>query len=134
MKVIFSNVLVKYTIKKKMLLINNKLIRDTLIFNIKKVCADFDNYDREQRVRYILNPATAMEVNIVGSFLIQSIELRTGDPWYLILLWLIIYIYVFDMCKYVQCYICISLLFVTNYMGSLYDNKVWIELDWINVF
>ena len=44
------------------------------------MCADFDNYDREQRVRYILNPATAMEVNIVGSFLIQSIELRTGDP------------------------------------------------------
>ena len=46
--------------------INNKLIRDTLICNIKKVCADFDNYDREQRVRYILNPGTAMKVNIVA--------------------------------------------------------------------
>ena len=97
------------------------------------MCADFDNYDREQRVRYILNPATAMEVNIVGSFLIQSIELRTGDPWYLILLRLILYMFLICVSTFnvISVYLC--LLFVTNYIGSLYDNKVWIELNLIEL-
>lgn len=54
-------------------------LRDNFIGNVIKHMPDFMSWQENEKIKYLLCPSTSKEVESLGSYFKQALELRTGD-------------------------------------------------------